>query len=101
MGSALCYWVLTITGKVVARTTVQHATTNEVSKPVIKNVIRDFHNEMNNLIGSDEFVSDLEGMDNFINDDVDAKKLTKEKMSWIGWRRGIMDYQRSQILMKS
>ena len=31
VGSALCYWVLTESGKVIARTTVQHMTTTDLS----------------------------------------------------------------------
>ena len=50
VGSALCYWILTSTGKVIARTTVQHLTRNEVAKADIQNVIRKYHNDMTTAI---------------------------------------------------
>ena len=78
VGSALCYWILTSTGKVIARTTVQHLTRNEVATADIQNVIRKYHNDMTTAIGSDNFVSDLDGMDDFINDDVDSEDFDDE-----------------------
>ena len=36
VGSALCYWVLTEKGKIIARTTVQHVTRDEDKSPEIQ-----------------------------------------------------------------
>ncbi len=70
VGSALCYWILTDKGKVLARTTVQHLTKEEVQKPDIQQSIRDYHNLMHATIGSDEFTTDMDDFNDFINDDI-------------------------------
>ena len=84
VGSALCYWILSDTGKVVARTTVQHITKQESAKPDVQQTIRDYHVSMNKAIGSDDFVTDLDGMTNFINDDVDVDKVEDDDiLDWL------------------
>ena len=77
VGSALCYWILSDTGKVVARTTVQHITRQEAAKPDVQQSIRDYHVSMNKAIGDDDFVTDLDGMTSFINDDVEDVDVDK------------------------
>ena len=42
IGSDLCYWVLTKSGKVIARTTVQHVTQADMDDPKISERIRQF-----------------------------------------------------------
>ena len=72
------------TGKVVARTTVQHITKQEAAKPDVQQTIRDYHVSMNKAIGSDEFVSDLDGMTNFINDDVEVDEVEDDDiLDWL------------------
>ena len=73
VGSALCYWVLTDKGKILARTTVQHVTKEEVAKPDIQQNIRDYHTTLADTIGNEEFFNDMDGMHSFINDDVDCE----------------------------
>ena len=81
VGSALCYWVLADTGNVLARTTVQHVTEQEVTKPEVQQSIRDYHVSMYKAIGDDDFVTDLDGMTNFINDDEEVDdKLVDDKL---------------------
>ncbi len=43
VGSAMCYWILTRTGKVVSRTTVQHLTDEDVAQEGIQQRITDYH----------------------------------------------------------
>ena len=42
VGSDLCYWILTVTGRIIARTTVQHVTTQDQTLPSIKAKMEDF-----------------------------------------------------------
>ncbi len=43
IGSALCYFIATATGKVISRTSVQHFTKDDVSQPEIQQTIREYH----------------------------------------------------------
>ena len=65
IGSALCYWVLTKKGKILACTTVQHVTKEEVQKPDIQQSSREYHGTLEQAIGSNEFVMDMDGIDGF------------------------------------
>ena len=75
VGSALCYWILPNTGIVIARTTVQHLTKQEAAKPDTQQSIRDYHISMDKAIGDDKFITTMDGMTNFINDDVEVDKF--------------------------
>lgn len=70
VGSALCYWILTNNGKVIARTTVQHVTKLETETRDIQQKIRDYHVSLNNHIGAEEFTTDMDELPDFINDDI-------------------------------
>ena len=55
VGSALCYFVLTEKGNVISRTSVQHFTTDDVSKPETQQAMRDYHANMHKHIKSRGF----------------------------------------------
>jgi hypothetical protein len=77
VGSALCYWILTNTGKVLARTTVQHFTASEVREPEVQKTIQVYHSELESNIGSDQYDTSPT-IDDFINDDIDAIRSDDE-----------------------
>ena len=52
VGSALCYFVLTEKGNVISRTSVQHFTSDDVSKPETQQAMRDYHTNMHMHIKS-------------------------------------------------
>ena len=54
--SALCYWVLTETGNIISRTTVQHVTRYESENPKIQHIIRKYHTTIESVIGTYEFM---------------------------------------------
>ena len=68
VGSALYYWFLTEKGMIIALTTVQHVTQDEAKNFDIQQSIRDYHLALESAIGTDEVMSDLDGMDTFINE---------------------------------
>ena len=70
VGSALCYWVLTEKLNIVARTTVQHVTRDEAENSEIQQNINNYHMTLESAIGADEFMLDLYGMYEFINEEV-------------------------------
>jgi hypothetical protein len=70
VGSAMCYWVLTDKAKILSRTTVQHVTATEVATDEIQAQIRDYHLSLDQHLGDDGYVTDLDGFEAFINDDV-------------------------------
>ena len=71
VGSALCYWVLTESGKVIARTTVQHVTNAELREPTFNKQVQEFDNRVSTRLNSDGHV-DLTSSDPSIrNLDVD------------------------------
>jgi hypothetical protein len=78
VGSAMCYWVLTHNAKILSRTTVQHVTATEASKDEIQAQIRDYHCSLDNLLGNEAYVTDLDGFDAFINDDVPGEPNAME-----------------------
>ena len=73
LGSALCYWVLTEKGKIIARTTIQPVTKYETENPLIQQIIRNYHLTLESAIAADEFMSDPDGMDAFINKEVPSQ----------------------------
>ena len=70
VGSAMCYWVLNNEGNVLSRTTVQHVTRDEIANPEIMQMIRDYHGQLESIIGNDQYVSTDSEFDQFINEDV-------------------------------
>lgn len=72
VGSALCYWILTNKGTVIARTTVQHLTQSEVLEPDVLKSIKDYHSQLEMAIGSEQYGVDND-IDDFVHDDVQAQ----------------------------
>lgn len=70
VGSALCYWILTSNCKVVSRTTVQHVTEEDTSKDDIKIKIKGYTNSVNQFLGENAYVTDLEGFGSLVNEDI-------------------------------
>ena len=57
IGSSLCYWILNDIVTVLARTTVQHVTQDEIANTDIMNRIRYYHKKLEKVIGDDQYVS--------------------------------------------
>ena len=47
VGSDMCYWILTVAGKVIACTTVQHMIRSELIQPEIKKRVEEFDAKVN------------------------------------------------------
>ena len=71
VGSALCYWILTDHGRVVARTTVQHVSSDEMGTTEVADKMSSFTSSLTNHIGGDVVTSDMDGFPDFINEDVE------------------------------
>jgi hypothetical protein len=69
VGSALCYWVVNSNGKLLARTTVQHVTADEMATDEVKQKIASYTSGLERFLGDSAYVSDLDGFDQFVNDD--------------------------------
>ena len=59
---------------IIARTTVQHVTWDETENLEIQQSIRNYHTTLDSTIGADEFISDIDGMDEFINEEVTSQE---------------------------
>ena len=70
VGSAMCYWILTQTGQIVSRTTVQHVTKEEVLRDDIIRQIQKYHDDLESKIGDKQYVDNSADFDTFVNDDV-------------------------------
>jgi hypothetical protein len=70
VGSALCYWILLSTGRVLARTTVQHVMTKYIAMDEVQEKFQEFNNELSNVMGNDHCIADGDGFYNFINEDL-------------------------------
>ena len=81
VGSAMCYWVLNDAGNVLARTTVQHVLQSECNQEDIQEQIRSYHDSIHTAFGNDNFISDLDGFDRLINEDVPLVKETESGYS--------------------
>ncbi|GFH62123.1 hypothetical protein CTEN210_18599 [Chaetoceros tenuissimus] len=77
VGSAMCYWILSNTCNVLERTTVQHVLQSEYNQEDIQEQIRAYHEAVSDAFGADNFVSDLDGFDKLINEDVPIEKETE------------------------
>ena len=67
-GSALCYWVISEKGEVLSRTTVQHLTAEEPRDPDFQERIRDYHGSLEDVLGSKDFGTSVDGCYSFVND---------------------------------
>ena len=72
VGSAMCYWILTSTGKVVSRTTVQHLTDEDVAKAEIQKRLNDFHTSIEQVFSKhgDCYAVNGDQFDAMINDTI-------------------------------
>jgi hypothetical protein len=69
VGSDLCYWILTESGKVISSTTVQHVTTTDASNPSINRTIIAFDQAVNTRLDDTNFTNnDLDGVSPYIQD---------------------------------
>ena len=73
----MCYWVLNDAGKVLARTTVQHVLQSECNQYDIQEP----NDSINTAFRDHNFVSDLDGFDRLINEDVPLVKETESGYS--------------------
>lgn len=69
VGSALCYWILTSSGNIVARTTVQHLTEEELKLDETKSKLDQYNASIQRFLGDDGYITDMDGFAHFINDD--------------------------------
>ena len=53
----MCYWVLTVSGNVIARTTTQHVTRDKYLDPVMCERIKDFDKQIEKLLDDTNFVN--------------------------------------------
>ena len=53
----MCYWVLTVSGNVIARTTVQHVTRDEYLDPVMCKRIKEFDKQIEKRLDDTNFVN--------------------------------------------
>ena len=70
IGSLICYWILNNIGTVLARTTVQHVTQDEIANTEIMSIIGDYHEKLEKVIGNDQYISTESEFERFVNEDV-------------------------------
>jgi hypothetical protein len=70
VGSDMCYWILTESGKVVARTSVQHVTRDELLDDALKVVVTAFDLAVNTRLDDANFVN-LDAGDFYLDDEYD------------------------------
>ena len=71
IGSALCYWIATDKGTILARTTVQHLTVDEIKDPEVIDLVQEYHISLDKSLGSDQYDID-QSIDDFVHDDISA-----------------------------
>ena len=71
VGSALCYWILTEKGTVLARTTVQHLTHDDINLPDVQEQVKQYHIHLDMALGANQYNID-DSIDDFVHDDMKA-----------------------------
>ena len=72
IGSEMCYWVLTISGKVVSQTSVQHVTRDNMLEPAMVKRIEGFEKTLEERLYDNNFTNEEAGdicIDNIDNAD--------------------------------
>jgi hypothetical protein len=69
IGSALCYWILPASGRVISRTTVQHVLESEMETPDVQNLVKSYNEQLSRILGDNDVVLDMDGFHAFINED--------------------------------
>jgi hypothetical protein len=69
VGSDLCYWLLLSTGHVVARTTVQHVTREDIINPEIKAMTVEFDNSIATRLDDQNFQANVDADTFYIQDE--------------------------------
>ena len=73
----MCYWILTQSGKVIARTTVQHVTLPELQKDETKKRVEEYDKSIEERLSDANFTID-EQPDTFYLDDEDENEFNRE-----------------------
>ena len=79
VGSDMTYWILTQSGKVIARSTVQHVIHSEIRTDAIKKRVDDFDKAINVRLDEANFVNDADNV-YYLNDDLDSAMNTVDEM---------------------
>jgi hypothetical protein len=76
VGSEMCYWVLTLTAKVVARTTVQHVTTLDSQLPEVASKLKAFDEnileKLRNVTFHDNISPDFPHLEDLLHDELET-----------------------------
>ena len=70
VSSAMCYWILAESGKVIACTTVQHITLDESKQEETVKRINDYHTKLDSKLGNDQYIDTSNNFVSFINKDI-------------------------------
>lgn len=66
----MSYWILTRTGKIISRTTVQNLSSTETDRLHIVAQINDFNIELDKKLGDRQYIDTNEDFVSFISEDV-------------------------------
>ena len=78
VGSDLCYWLLLSTGNVVARTTVQHVTREDILNAEVKAMITEFDDTIATRLDDQNFQANNNDDTFFIQDEYETDGQTGE-----------------------
>ena len=68
LGSEICYWIISDKVRVLSCTTIQHLTDEKPRDPNFQECIHDYHEYLEDALGSEYFGTSLDGYDSFVND---------------------------------
>ena len=87
IGTALCYWLLPVSGRPIAETTVQHVTAEDLRNPDIKAQVDEFNENLNKRLSDENFqvhddfyVEDF--YDEFDEDDINLTNYGKSGLDF-------------------
>ena len=77
-GSNMTYWILTQSGKVIARSTIQHVIHSEIRTDAIKKRVDDFDKAINMKLDEANFVNDADNV-YYLDNDLDNAMNTVDE----------------------
>ena len=93
VGSDLCYWLITDTGKIISKSSVEHVTCNNYLNEDKKLQIDNFKQKLNDLLREDNFQLDGNGeFDSMYLDDIEDDPIFNPGVMYPGIEPPVKDY---------
>ena len=92
--SDLCYWLITDTGKLISKSTVEHVICDDYLNEDKKKQIKDFNKKLDNLLNDENLANDGDGkFDSMYPQDIDNDPVFNPSVTYPGVELMAEDYR--------